>query len=636
MLFNTLLLCALCAIGFSASPAFGQETVREEKLLFYGSKIDIDTTGRIHVTETITVRALSQDIRHGIYRSIPTKYKGKLMETVTASLEVTKVLRDGSPEDYFIEEKGNGSNIVIGDKDYELPEGDYTYTIGYTINRQIGFFDDYDEIYWNVTGSGWNFKIDSVYAVVNLPSNSEIIKEKISAYSGASGETGCECRILHVSETSAVFYTTEPLSAYEGLTVAVPFKKGVTMPPSRNEAIDQLIKDNYPGITALAGFFIVLAYYTIAWMLVGIDPRGRTLILRFEPPRNLAPYEIRYIKKMAFDNQTMVVAIVSMAKNGLLTIEEKDNGQYTLTRRANPDHTPTDIEKTMLDTLFSGASSIDLKKNAYNPNFHSALSHLKDHLKKTFSRSTFKLNRPWLGIGVLISIIAVIYSAIQFPFDNSLPGLFLLVWLSGWTFGCYMIIKVSVKLFRERKYTLTTAVFLFMIPFLAGEIFGVVTLAGFFDFYTLSFIVLFVLVNVIFFHLLKAPTLHGRSLLDEIEGFARFLHTSETPRMQSITTGLVMDLRLFEQYFPFALALGLQTDWARRFEEQFSATEQASRFDWYRGISLTHSLRQFSSSLGGSFSSTISSSSTPPGSSSGSSSRGSSGGGGGGGGGGGW
>src|SRR5690606_34995940 len=206
------------------------------------------------------------DIRHGIYRSIPTKYKGKFMETVTTPLEVTKVLRDGSPEIYSIEETGDGSSIIIGDKDYELPEGDYTYTIGYTVGRHIGYFDDYDEIYWNGTGSEWTFGIDSVYAVVNLPAGSGIIKEKISAYSGASGETGCQCRILPVSETSVAFQTTGPLYSFEGFTIAVPFKKGVIMPPSQDEVIEQLIRDNYPAITALAGLSIVLAYYIIAWM----------------------------------------------------------------------------------------------------------------------------------------------------------------------------------------------------------------------------------------------------------------------------------------------------------------------------------------------------------------------------------
>ena len=38
--------------------------------------------------------------------------------------------------------------------------GQHRYEITYRTTRQIGFFAEYDELYWNVTGNGWTFPIE--------------------------------------------------------------------------------------------------------------------------------------------------------------------------------------------------------------------------------------------------------------------------------------------------------------------------------------------------------------------------------------------------------------------------------------------------------------------------------------------
>ena len=97
---------------------------------------------------------------------------------------------------------------------------------------------------------------------------------------------------------------------------------------------------------------------------------------------------------------------------------------------------------------------------------------------------------------------------------------------------------------------------------------------------------------------------------------------------------------VFERYLSYALALGVENEWAEKFEQYIKAAGMdvdRISVNWYKGSSLTRfNASSFSSSLSSSFSTATSSSSSTPGSSSGFSSGGSSGGGGGGGGGGGW
>jgi uncharacterized membrane protein len=150
--------------------------------------------------------------------------------------------------------------------------------------------------------------------------------------------------------------------------------------------------------------------------------------------------------------------------------------------------------------------------------------------------------------------------------------------------------------------------------------------------------------NVLFHHLLRAPTLAGRALMDRVEGFKMFLTAVDADRLQTIARPDKTP-QLFERFLPYAFALGVEHAWAEQFAQVLSSAATAGAAgggagyspSWYSGAALgSFSASAFTTSFSSSFSSAVSSSSTAPGSSSGSGGGGSSGGGGGGGGGGGW
>ena len=62
-------------------------------------------------------------------------------------------------------------------------------------NRQLGFFDTHDELWWNVTGNGWMFPIDRVTSTITLPFEVEAGQLGLALYVGAFGST--ETRPLH-------------------------------------------------------------------------------------------------------------------------------------------------------------------------------------------------------------------------------------------------------------------------------------------------------------------------------------------------------------------------------------------------------------------------------------------------------
>jgi uncharacterized membrane protein len=224
------------------------------------------------------------------------------------------------------------------------------------------------------------------------------------------------------------------------------------------------------------------------------------------------------------------------------------------------------------------------------------------------------------------------------------------VWLTGWSFGVYMLVSSVVRAWKSvRSEGVLGAgqagfITLFSLPFIGGECLGLGMLIWACGIAAFSIIAAAMGINVLFHHLLKAPTLAGRALMDRVEGFKMFLQAVDADRLQTIARPDKTP-QLFERFLPYAFALGVEHAWAEQFSQVLAQAAAAGGSgggasyspSWYSGAAFaSFSASGFASNFSSSFSSAVSSSSTAPGSSSGSGGGGSSGGGGGGGGGGGW
>ena len=156
---------------------------------------------------------------------------------------------------------------------------------------------------------------------------------------------------------------------------------------------------------------------------------------------------------------------------------------------------------------------------------------------------------------------------------------------------------------------------------------------------SLFFVALFVGATVVLtaasFRLLIVPTAEGWKCRDQIEGLKLFLSVAEADRLRVLNPPDFTPA-LYEKLLPYAVALGVEMVWSRRFAAALAASRIDYQPDWYDGDHpwSWSDITEFSSDLGGSLSAAIAAASAAPSSSNGSS--GGSGGGGGGGGGSGW
>ena len=382
----------------------------DERILSYHSDIHIQPDGNLIVEENIAVRAEGGQIKRGIYRDFPTRYKSKDGYRYSVAMNVVDVLRDGEPETYRIENQSNGKRIYIGRKDVFLEPGEYRYTIRFTTTRQIGYFKDHDELYWNVTGNGWAFPIDRASADVHLPARitGRVIEK--GGYTGPQGSRDQNLTSVQTYESVVHFEITQPLAQSEGLTIFVTWPKGLIPEPSRSERTLYLLKDN-PGISiGLFGVFLILFYFLYFWFKVGRDPEKGSVFPQFRLPFQMSPAQVRYVMHMGYDNKAFTAAVISMGVKGFLRVDE-EGGTYTLTRLKDDSAELTAEERKIADTLFAGRSSIELK-NSNASTMQSAINQVKKILETKCQKVYFFTNRSYFVPGLLLSILILVLSVL--------------------------------------------------------------------------------------------------------------------------------------------------------------------------------------------------------------------------------
>ncbi|NIL95071.1 MAG: DUF2207 domain-containing protein [Woeseiaceae bacterium] len=558
----------------------------DERILEFHSDILVMADGWIEVTETIRVRAEGNRIRRGIYRDFPTEYRDRLGNDYVVDFDVLSVLRNAAPESFHSQPIRDGVRTYFGSSARYIDAGEHTYVFRYRASRMLGFFENHDELYWNVTGVNWEFPIDRASAAVRFAFEVAPPDIATEAYTGAFGYTNRDYNSRLEGDGSIRFETTKPLAPLSGLTIVVGWPKGFVAQPSDFDRLMWLLEDNANLLILAVGFAILLGYYVPVWRHFGRDPDEGVLVTRYEPPDGFSPASLRYIRQMYYDDKVMTAAIVNLAVKGYLRIdvEEGSDGflgigaeedEYILVKTEPVGH-PLAMaagEQELYDELFRGRQQIKLVQDNHEKLGDAKSAHSKS-LARDYKEHYFKYNGLLNIPAILILVLAIVMSV--------------------------------------REGITVTSVFV---------------------------MVLMAITMIVFAIIMKRPTMRGRKLLDEMLGFKDYLEIAEKYEME-LRNPPEKTPQLFEKYLPFALALGIEQTWSEKFSTVLQQAQQpdgtAYHPSWYNGSWNNASLRSTTNSLSSSLNSAITHSVSPPGSSSGGGGGGFSGGGGGGGGGGGW
>ena len=506
----------LCLYLCLSSVALAQDFTIHE----FESSISVKKDSSITVKETLSVEFHRP--RHGIYRDIPYRYQDSFGNSVTTPTDIISVT-DGSDGKvkYKVSRTGNSIRVRIGDAK-QYVSGLRQYEITYRVQNAILFFDDHDELYWNVTGNEWVAAIKKTRCLLSLDGD-KTKQYWASCYTGRPGSRESACRYIP-GDNFIEFITQKNLPPGEGLTIAYGWDKGLVSPPSSLKKF--LWKLNLVQNWVFALPLLSLTIMVILWVHIGRDPRTReSVTVMYSPPehddRPLSPAEVGAMVDENLDPRDITATIVGLAVKHYIQIEETkteglifDSTDYFLKKLKETDPSLSLFERRLMQNIFGSMSrrTVSELKNTFYKNIPSLKSSLYEDLikKKYFTTNPDSVRKTYMVIaGVLV-----------------LGTIVLLTTLLGDRLG-------EVR------------------PFIAGILVGL-PVFGFAKF-------------------MPAKSSTGTSVYMHILGFQEFLNRAEKDQLVRMK-----DQNLFSTFFPYALALDVADNWAKAFEGIYQEPP-----DWY-------------------------------------------------------
>lgn len=540
--------------------------------------------------------------RHGIYREIPVRYRkivraGLPLEagTVKVDLDVERVT-DGQGRELQTKIDGGARvRIRIGDPDRYVT-GSQTYVIHYRLGSGVGFFEEQDELYWQVTGTEWPVPILQASANVILPPAESWERRDAEGwsawcYAGWFESTSGERCTAAMVDAGRYRFESGRLEAGEGLTFVAAFPKGVVREPSGAERLAAAVATWWPAALPFGALFLMLGL----WWVEGREPSAGSIAPSWRRPDGLPPGAAGALVDQRADMDDVVATLLDLAVRGHVRIREV---------------APAGVMGLVDDESFAARAlrSVGLYKSDWELERTDKPSAGElDHYEARVLHGVFE-GDPWRRM-----------SDLHHEFYKHLPDI---------REGMYDFL-VKKHLFRRSPDTVRK---IYRWAGLGGIALGAFAWVQTDNLVLGLGLALAGLVVLLFSSSMPAMTLEGARRWREVKGLEEYIRRAEKAEIE-FRQSPERTTELFETLLPYAVALDVSDIWV----EQFADVLAASPPTWYAGsMDGGFHAGRFQSGLADFRSAATKTMGSAPGSSSGVGGGGSVGGGGGGGGGGSW
>jgi uncharacterized membrane protein YgcG len=306
----------------------------------------------------------------------------------------------------------------------------------------------------------------------------------------------------------------------------------------------------------------------------------------------MSPAACRYLLHMDWDEKAFTGAVMHMAARGYLKMAKLADGVFTLAKTGLSEKEaglPAG-ERAIAKKLFGGTwTSVALRPDRHNE-ISGAMKALRDALEQEHDRVHLIHNSGTLLIGFVLSVLSLFAVAALSP-DKIIDI------AAGLGLGVVAIFVYTwVKRASARVREATAVVKSFALGFIGLLFVGAMNLirslasiggelenigssidGGDISLTTAAFAI--VIINLIFFEIMKAPTARGRKLMDEIEGFRHYLTVAEKDRLNFHNPPELTPAR-FEAFLPYAVALDVENDWGDQFHAAMNRAARERGTTW--------------------------------------------------------
>ncbi len=475
---------------------------------------------------------------HKGYRNIPHDKIDRITDVVVRDAKTGMpleysgdVLDKNDPKSWGKYTYSNSGGETVIEWYYDATDTMRTWTLEYVVHGGISFYDEFDELYWNVFTS-YDVPVRRATATVILPEDAPA-----GGVMHATGYRGDSQIPGSIVDQRTFFFSDENFTPHEDYTVAAGWPLGIIdRSVYRREVFWRLV----PYVLAVLIFLAAVIYCIFYWLYHERWNVGRgTIISQYEPPRGLRPAMAEVIMREGTSHRTWPATIIDLAVRGFLVIEEDVSDfekKHTFLAKLMPKHyivkevsgsskeTLGISEQRLLEVLFSLGeffSTRDLSKKMPSTQriFAEKMKKLSPVVYEETERTTgayavglSREHNAWPFIALIILGVIGIYLA-----------LVLAVVFNGWLFVPFSILESFLLIHYVRKY--------------------------------------------------EARLNHeGNVLKEEILGFKLYLETAEKYRLQNLTP------ETFEKFLPYAMVFGVEKKWAKAFDS-LNMTAPA----WYHG-----------------------------------------------------
>jgi uncharacterized membrane protein YgcG len=547
----TLTVAVLVLLGFAAMTT-GKTVAQSDWRInsFRASYVLADSLdGTMDVSESIDTYFSIE--KHGITRDIPDRYNQSAWQPAVDLGVRIKSVTDSSGATYpYRTSRANGYvDLEIGDPQ-KYVYGAVNYTIDYSLKNAIKFFNDHDELYWDVNGTDWPVDTDEVSVVITVPAAIRAQVQGTKCYTGGQGSTASNCTIDYDETSGKVSAKTDkPLGNFQNLSVVVSFNKGSFVPPSFLKKWGPYLLKNIGILLPLAVAWFAYKY----WDKHGRDPKSRGIFVpQYSPPDGLKPAEMGTVADYTVDDRDISGTIIDLAIRGIIRIEDTTGSQkkkkrkYTFHLLKDDLKELKDYEQEIVSGLFGDIhAGTSVKMSELKNKFYLTTEKAKSQLYKSLTADGYFAANPKKAKNGTRTIGIIFLAGSFYTFSVAAQTQTI-----GWTLG--------------------------------------LAFSG--------------LVLLVFARYMPARTEKGLKVWEDAEGLKMYMDLAEKDRLEVMqgadsryvgdTTAPKYTVELFEKLLPYAVVMGVEKSWASKFKDIYTNPP-----DWYQGDWTTFNTALLASNL---------------------------------------
>ena len=330
-------------------------------------------------------------------------------------------------------------------------------------------------------------------------------------------------------------------------------------------------------------------YYFIAWLIWGIDPSSRAVMPEWEPPADLSPLECAYIDNNGkTPSNSFFLHILWLIHQKAVSLKEVQRGDFKHIKGYEIKPLPTADKAQSEIKLFTThyPNWLTIYDNEPDEDLVSYNKLLEKNVERHLEKTAYHKRNIQTAIGALFVPIALCY----FLNADMITHLFMILYL--------------LSLLISRNILGLIIVLFTSIPF-------VIMLAEKYP-SLLALVTLYVATVIVFKYLMFQPTVYGQRQKEKIEGIKMFLGTITQNKNIALKEHLPLrknyDMSMhnrltpedMEALFPFAVALGLEKAWERKFKSIFDTKQWIAMTDrnfYYRNHGMHSFNRCYNSAI---------------------------------------